>query len=191
RNLELEESLSGHSGHTLIAVLDRTATPMGSRLLRRWLHRPLRDQTSLRQRQQAIATLIKAELTSILQNLLRKAGDMERILSRIALRSARPRDLSQLRQALGQLPEIQATLPSLDNPRLQSLRQNLGPFPELNQLLQQAICENPPLLVRDGGVIASGFDSELDELRYLSENAGQFLVELEQREREYTGISTL
>jgi DNA mismatch repair protein MutS len=191
RNLELEESLNGHSDHTLTAVLDRTATAMGSRLLRRWLHRPLRDQDLIRQRQQAIATLLEAGLAGALQKLLRGIGDIERILSRVALHSARPRDLAQLRQALALLPEIRLLLLSLDSFQIQLLLQNLGPFPELYQLLQQAICENPPQLIRDGGVIASGFDSELDELRHLSENAGQFLVELEHREREHTGISTL
>jgi DNA mismatch repair protein MutS len=191
RNLELEESLNGYPEHTLTAVLDQTATAMGSRLLRRWLHRPLRDQTLLRQRQQAIITLLEAGLIGTLQKLLRGIGDIERILSRVALYSARPRDLVQLRQALGLLPEIRKSLLSLDSPQLQLLLQNLGPFPELYQLLQQAICENPPPLIRDGGVIAPGFDSELDELRHLSENAGRFLVELEQRERERTGISAL
>lgn len=191
RNLELEESLSGHSGHTLIAVLDQTATAMGSRLLRRYLHRPLRDHTLLKQRQRAIAVLLEAGLTGQLKKLLRGIGDIERILSRVALRSARPRDLLHLRQALELLPEIQMPLSPLASPQLQLLRQNLGPFPELYQLLQKAICENPPVLIHDGGVIASGFDSELDELRHLSHNAEQFLVELEQRERERTGISNL
>lgn len=191
RNLELEKSLNGHPDHTLTAVLDQTATAMGSRLLRRWLHRPLRDQVLLRQRQQAIAALLKAGLVSTLQKLLQGIGDMERILSRVALRSARPRDLAQLRQTLGLLPEIQTLLLFLDSPPIQLLLQNLGPFPEIYQLLQRAICENPPQLIRDGGVIAPGFDSELDELRQLSENAGQFLVELERREREHTGIPTL
>lgn len=191
RNLELEESLSGHSSHTLIAILDRTATAMGSRLLRRYLHRPLRDQTLLKQRQQAIATLLETGLSAPLQKLLRGIGDIERILSRVALRSARPRDLVQLRQSLGLLPEIQAPLFPLDSPQLQLLRQDLGPFPELYQLLQRAICENPPVLIQEGGVIAPGFDSKLDELRHLSDNAGQFLVELEQRERERIGLSTL
>ncbi|ADJ27740.1 DNA mismatch repair protein MutS [Nitrosococcus watsonii] len=194
RNLELEESLSGHSNHnTLIAVLDRTATAMGSRLLRRYLHRPLRDQTLLKQRQQALAALLEGGLTDILQKLLRGIGDIERILSRVALRSARPRDLVQLRQALGLLPKIRESLLQLnrDSILLQSLQEDLGPFPKLHELLQRAICENPPVLIRDGGVIALGFDSELDELRHLSGNAGQFLVELEQRERERTKIPTL
>ncbi|QBQ56122.1 DNA mismatch repair protein MutS [Nitrosococcus wardiae] len=191
RNLELEESLSGHSNHTLIAVLDRTATAMGSRLLRRYLHRPLRDQTLLKQRQQAIATLLETGLSAPLQKLLRGIGDIERILSRVALRSARPRDLVQLRHSLGLLPDIQAPLFPLQSPQLRLLQQNLGPFPELYQLLQRAICENPPVLLQEGGVIAPGFDSKLDELRHLSNNAGQFLVELEQRERERTGLSTL
>ncbi|KFI23293.1 DNA mismatch repair protein MutS [Nitrosococcus oceani] len=194
RNLELEESLSGDSGrNTLIAVLDHTATAMGSRLLRRYLHRPLRDQTLLKQRQQALATLLEGGLSDVLQTLLRGIGDIERILSRVALRSARPRDLVQFRQALGLLPKIQESLLQLnrDSLLLQSLQEDLGPFPNLHELLQRAICENPPVLIRDGGVIALGFDSELDELRHLSGNAGQFLVKLEQRERERTKIPTL
>ncbi|BAW80765.1 DNA mismatch repair protein MutS [Candidatus Nitrosoglobus terrae] len=190
-NLELEKSLNGTTDHTLISVLDRTITAMGSRLLRRWLHRPLRDHVLLRQRQRAITTLLATNLANPLKSFFQGIGDMERILSRIALRSARPRDLVQLRQTLSLLPEIQACLLSLDSPLLQLLHRHLGPFPEVYQLLQQAIRDRPAQLIRDGGVIASGFDSALDELRQLSENTGLFLVELEQQERKRTGISTL
>jgi DNA mismatch repair protein MutS len=192
RNLELIESLSGHSdNHTLIAVLDRAATAMGSRLLRRWLYRPLRNQAQLLQRQQAIAALLTAGIGKPLRRLLREIGDIERILSRVALHSARPRDLAQLRQALALLPKICELLLPLDSPRHQTLLSRLGPFPKLWELLQKAINDDPPSLIREGGVIAPGFDSELDALRHLSEHAGQFLIQLEQQERERTGISTL
>jgi DNA mismatch repair protein MutS len=191
RNLELETTLSGGSENTLISCLDRCATPMGSRLLSRWLNRPLRDHEALRHRYDCVKTLIEDHRHEILQPLLRRIGDMERILARVALKSARPRDLVRLQDALATLPELQQLLTPLESPRLRALRATIGEFPDLHTLLTRAIIANPPMIIRDGGVIAAGYDAELDELRDLSENAGQFLVDLETRERERTGIANL
>ncbi len=191
RNLEIERSIAGNPAHTLAGVLDRTATPMGSRLLRRWLNRPLRDHRILAARQQAIGELLEQRQFEPLHDRLRGIGDIERILARISLKSARPRDLTQLRRALGLMPHLQQLLAPLDSPRLNDLSRQIGHYPELHTLLQSAIIEEPPVLIRDGGVIAPGYDDELDQLRALKENAGQYLLELEARERERTGITTL
>jgi DNA mismatch repair protein MutS len=189
RNLELEHSLSGHAELTLAGVLDATATPMGSRLLRRWINRPLRDRDVLRKRLHAVAAL--QEDHRPVHEILRGVGDVERILARVALKSARPRDLTRLREALSLLPELHRGLEAMDSPRLTELRGRIGLHPQVLELLRRAIVEEPPVLIRDGGVIASGFDRELDELRDLSENADQFLLDLEARERERSGISNL
>ena len=190
-NLELESSLSGHDQHTLIGVLDKCASPMGSRLLRRWLHRPLRDQDRLLQRQKCVAEFLNEQAYENMRALLRGMGDMERILSRIALRSARPRDLKQLGTILNRLPEIQELLAQLTSPLLKSLANQLGNFPALAKRLEQALVENPPQIIRDGGVIAAGYDASLDELRGMRDNVGATLTQLEQAVKEETGISTL
>ena len=191
RNLELTLNLSGGREHTLFAVLDRTHTPMGSRLLQRWLNRPIRQRTVLLARQQAISSLIENSYYQALAMLLRGIGDLERIVARIALKSARPRDLMQLRNALALLPDIQAQLAPLSASLIDQLRAQINTFPALLNLLQRAVVENPPVVIREGGVIAQGYHAELDELRNLSENAGQFLIDLEIRERQRTGINTL
>ncbi|WP_210396996.1 DNA mismatch repair protein MutS [Motiliproteus sediminis] len=191
RNLELDLNLAGSSDNTLISVIDRTATPMGGRLLRRWLHRPVRDPALIRQRQFAIQTLIDDYRFEQLQPVLKEIGDIERILARVALRSARPRDLERLKRALSALPQLQQLLAPLDAPLLKQLADDAAEFPDLQQLLANAVIDNPPVVIRDGGVIAEGYDQELDELRALSENAGDYLIKLELQERERTGISTL
>jgi len=191
RNLELEHSASGNTAHTLLAVLDHTATSMGSRLLRRWLHRPLRNPEVLRQRHQGVARLGEDHRHADLHELLHGIVDIERILARIALLSARPRDLSGLRDSLQQLPAIQAGLASVVDPLLTTLAQRIGEHPEVVALLQRAIIESPPALIRDGGVLAAGFDEELDALRNLSEHGDQYLLDMESRERERTGIANL
>ncbi|MBL1260839.1 MAG: DNA mismatch repair protein MutS [Thiotrichaceae bacterium] len=191
RNLELDTNLAGGTEHTLCWVMDRTATAMGSRLFKRWLNRPLRDHHTLRQRHHCIGTMIETQTDAALHELLQGVGDIERCLARIALKSARPRDLSLIRDALATLPALHEIIVPLDTPLVPLLRQRLGLHPELLALLQRAILENPPVLIRDGGVIANGYDSELDELRGLSENAGQYLLDLEQRERERSGINGL
>jgi DNA mismatch repair protein MutS len=191
RNLELETSLAGHDQHTLFALLDQAATPMGSRLLRRWLRRPLRQGPALQARIEAVAGLQQADSVETLSGLLARVGDMERILTRIGLRSARPRDLIRLRQGLATLPALTESLATCPAPRLQQLARALRPFPDLLATLERAVVEAPPLLIRDGGVIAAGYDAELDELRSLQDNAGAVLAELEQRERTASGIATL
>ncbi|MBA3564025.1 MAG: DNA mismatch repair protein MutS [Gammaproteobacteria bacterium] len=191
RNLELEQSLSGHHEHTLAGVLDRCATTMGSRLLRRWINRPLRDRATLELRLHAVAALLHGRVYDELRDNLHGIGDVERILARVALKSARPRDLLQLGKALGRLPPLRENLAAIDSPLIEELTAGLDRHETTCELLQKAIVEQPPLLIRDGGVIAPGYDAELDELRALSGNADRFLLELEGRERERTGLSTL
>ena len=191
RNLELTSNLAGGQEHTLISIMDTSANVMGSRLLKRWINQPLRDQKILRQRYDAINTLLENRDYETLHNLLKGIGDLERILARVALQTARPRDLTQLRSSLAVLPELHKTLSPLKASLLQALATRIDEYPDIHQILLKAIIETPPVLIRDGGVIAKGFDQELDELRELSDNAGQYLLELEQRERERTGVATL
>jgi DNA mismatch repair protein MutS len=191
RNLEIDKNLAGGTDNTLLSILSACVTPMGTRMLNRWLHRPIRNHEQIRLRQQAVSTLASNYNFETLQDTLKPVGDMERILSRIALRSARPRDLSNLWFALEVLPGLQSQLGELDTPKLQTLAEDIRPYPELLSLLAKAICENPPVVIREGGVIADGYDAELDELRQLSSNAGEFLTKLEIEEKARTGISTL
>ena len=191
RNLELEESLSGHHQHTLAGVMDRCQSPMGSRLLRRWIQRPLRDAKVLRGRYQAVDTILSNGSVADLAGQIDGIGDVERILSRVALRSARPRDLRQLAEALSRLPGLRQQLAGLDSPLLADLNERIGEHRRQHELLRQAIIDNPPMLIRDGGVIADGYDDELDELRGIATNADQYLLDLETRERQRTGIATL
>ena len=191
RNLELETNLAGGREHTLLAVIDKTLTPMGGRLLRRWLLQPCRQRIVLTSRHQVIAALLHSQQTAALQSLLKPLGDIERIVTRLALRTARPRDFTQLRLMLRCLPELHQQLAVFDGGVLKQLDRQLGHFKETRDLLERAIIEEPPLLIRDGGVIAEGFDDELDRLRNLHLNANAFLTELEQRERQRTGVNTL
>ena len=191
RHLELDTRVDGDTRHTLLGVLDSTITPMGGRLLRRWLHRPLRDRRIVGERQHAVATLVEQRADTSLRETFRALGDMERILARVALRSARPRDLSTLRDGLGLLPAVRTLLAPLDSPRLQVLAAELGEHAANAHLLASAMVPQPPVLARDGGIFAEGYDAELDELRRLSTHADQFLVDLEAREREASGIPTL
>ena len=191
RNLELTQNLAGGLDNTLAEVLDATATPMGSRLLKRWIHQPVRDRPLLQGRQQVIAELIELHMSEELTPLLRQIGDMERVLARLALRSARPRDLSRLRTAFQQLPTLQQLLGHAGSEALQRLAERAATFPQLCELLECAVVEAPPVVIRDGGVIASGYHPELDELRALADGATEYLQQLELRERERTGINTL
>jgi DNA mismatch repair protein MutS len=191
RNLELDESITGAAEFTLAGVFDRTTTPMGGRLLRRWLHRPLRDRDILRARYHAVATLIDQDQHSDIAEELAAVGDLERILSRIALRSARPRDLVQLRAALGALPALRRIVAAAQSLLLQQLTAGINDHHEEHSLLHRAIGPAPPHYLREGGVIAEGYDAELDELRALGSNTEQFLIDLEQRERERSGLSSL
>ena len=191
RNLELDTHPSGRTEHTLLGVLDESVTPMGARLLRRWLNRPLRAREPLRRRHQAIGALIDNRRYESLRERLRGIGDLERILARVALRSARPRDLSTLRDGLAAAPLLREEIAALDSPLLHALVERIGDHHENATLLAAAIVPQPPVLQRDGGVIADGYDAELDELRRLATNADQFLVELEEREKAASGIPTL
>jgi DNA mismatch repair protein MutS len=191
RNLELDESLSGLADLTLAGVFDRSSTSMGGRLLRRWLHRPLRDQAELRSRYDAVASLIENARHVGLAQSLKAIGDLERILSRVALRSARPRDLTQLRGSLAALPTLRQSLSDNVSPLISQLFSAVAEHSAEHALLVKAIVDSPPHYLRDGGVIADGYDAELDELRSLSGNTEQFMVDLEQRERQRSGLSSL
>lgn len=213
RNLELTRTLAGEESPTLFSILDTCCTPMGSRLLRHWLHHPLRDNTPVQARQAAIRCLMGASTqnsellhaTSILQSLrtdLDKLPDLERIATRIALLSVRPRELASLRDALAALPNLQKNIFSAIENTVADTEEKLGqrlietarlllPPEGMHELLTRAIAEEPATMVRDGGVIATGFDEDLDELRSISSDNGTYLLELEARERERTGISTL
>ncbi|NRA72353.1 MAG: DNA mismatch repair protein MutS [Gammaproteobacteria bacterium] len=191
RNLELTQNIGGGYEHTLISVLDNTCCPMGSRLLQRWIHQPSRQHSLISARYNAIGCFIEQQNIDPLRDLLRQMGDLERILGRIALRSARPRDFSKLRNALAMLPQFHTLLDENSSPRIKQLQQELNLFPQLLAVLQQAIVELPPTLIRDGGVIKPGYDQELDHWRDLSQGATDFLNQLELRERESTGLSSL
>lgn len=191
RNLELTQNLAGGTENTLASVLDKCVTPMGSRLLKRWIHQPIRQTDILLKRQKTIGEIIEQDLYHELQPYLQQVGDMERILARVALRSARPRDLTRLRTALEQIEPIKSLIHTKTSSNLTALSAQIDDFSAQIELLQKAIIETPPLLIRDGGVIAEGYNTELDEWRTLSAGATQYLENLEQRERESTGIDTL
>ncbi len=191
RNLEIDTNLGGGTENTLASVLDNTATAMGSRQLRRWLNRPIRCHDQLHLRQSCVQAIQDSFQWQGIYDHLKAIGDIERILARVALRSARPRDLARLRDALSELPELTALLSSIQESALDHLRETIIDFPKEADLLARAIIDNPPVVIRDGGVIADGFDAELDELRQLSEHAGDFLIRLEEQEKATTGLSTL
>ncbi len=192
RNLEIDQNLAGGRENTLISVMDKTATAMGSRLLRRWLNQPLRDIDTLLHRQSAIQWFRTHYRYEAAAEHLKGIGDIERILSRVGLGSARPRDLERLRDALASLPSLQNALLDESRPQhINRLAHLVSEFPEQASLLKKAIIDNPPVVIRDGGVIADGYDEELDELRNISENAGDYLIKLEQQEKARTGIATL
>src|SRR5713101_7723009 len=188
RNLELTETLRGEAAPTLFSLLDECASGMGSRLLRHWLHHPLRDHSALNERLEAVAAL--AEAHAGIHKLLRRFADVERITGRVALKNARPRDLSSLRDSLALLPELAPAVPR-GAPLLARMLGDLEVPAECLALLKRAVLEDPAAMVRDGGVIADGYSRELDELRALQTDSGTFLAELEQRERARTGIPNL
>ena len=191
RNLELTQNLSGGQDNTLAEVLDHCATAMGSRMLKRWLHQPMRCRETLNHSLDAITELKDQSLFCELHPVLKQIGDIERILARLAIRSARPRDMARLRHAMQQLPELSDSLQPLTTPYLTKLAQHAAPMDEVCALLERAIKENPPVVIRDGGVIAEGYNAELDEWRSLAEGATEYLEQLEADERERHGIDTL
>ena len=189
RNLEITQTLRGETAPTLLSLLDTCATNMGSRLLHQWLHHPLRDRNVLRARLDAVEQL--NDLHHTVRDQLKPCVDVERITARIALRSARPRDLSGLRDTLSTLPQLHASLTTCDAPLVNSLVDALQADTALVELLQRTLKAEPSSILREGGVIADGFDAELDELRGIQTNCGDFLLALEARERARTGITTL
>ena len=190
RNLEITETLRGEPSPTLFSLLDECSSGMGSRLLRLWLHHPLRDRGIIGARHEAIAVLIASGSHTAVHDALRRTADIERISARVALKSARPRDLSGLRDSLARLPEIAGIVPG-GGALLADIAGDLAVPVECLDLLTRAIAPEPATLLREGGVIADGYSAELDELRGLQTNAGEFLVALEARERERTGIPNL
>ena len=191
RNLELDASLSDKPELTLAGVFDSTVTAMGGRLLRRWLHRPIRDHHELTARYDAVDAFLTEERHVRFAQSLRAVGDLERILARVGLRSARPRDLVQLRDTLSALPSVRSALGSPKAALLGRLLGELGLHATESALLSAAIAESPPHFLRDGGVIAQGYDARLDELRLLGTNTETFLLDLERKERERTGLTSL
>jgi DNA mismatch repair protein MutS len=194
RNLEISETLRGEAAPTLLSLLDTCASSMGSRLMRQVLHHPLRDRRTVEARLDAIETLAGSNDTgpfAALRPLLRRAADIERITARIALRTARPRDIAGLRATLELLPELQNALASVSSPRLAELANSAAPRDPLVELLGRAIRPEPGAVVREGGVIADGYDAELDQLRAIQNDCGAFLLDLETRERARTGIANL
>lgn len=191
RNLEITQNLAGGTDSTLAEVLDKTATPMGSRMFKRWLHQPMRNHKVLNQRLDAISEIKDEAYFTDLHSTLKNIGDIERILARLALRSARPRDLARLRNAMQQLPEFATITQNFKHNYLQKLADDTKPMDSICELLERAIKENPPVVIRDGGVLADGYNSELDELRKLANGATEYLEKMEADERDRHGIDSL
>ncbi|SFD99063.1 DNA mismatch repair protein MutS [Nitrosomonas sp. Nm166] len=194
RNLEISETIRGERSPTLLSLLDTCSTSMGSRLLQFWLHHPLRDRAVIQKRLDSVAALIgenERNNYSVVRDLLRQIVDVERITARIALKSARPRDLSGLRDSLKLLPEVTQAIAGCSSERICQLIQVLQIEPALLELLSRSLLEEPGVVLREGNVIADGYDAELDELRALQNNCGEFLLQLEIREKERTGIPNL
>ncbi|MFP6780722.1 MAG: DNA mismatch repair protein MutS [Gammaproteobacteria bacterium] len=192
RNLEISVNLQAQSSApTLVELLDTTATTMGGRLLRRWMHAPIRDHETLKQRNHAVGELVTTPALDDMREGLREICDVERISTRVALKSARPRDLSQLRQSIAAIPALRALFGGIDSPHIQQLVSRCSEHVAVLELLNRALVETPPVLIRDGGVIADGYNAELDELRTLSSDADQYLLDLESREQQRTGLTSL
>ena len=191
RNLEIDQRMNGARDHTLMSVMDTTMSPMGGRLLRRWLHEPSRDSAIVMARQEWITAAIEQRAAAPVRQALSGIGDVERILTRIALGSANPRDLARLREALTRLPAARQAMQVIDTELQQSLASKIPDFVDLAALLSTAIVESPPATTRDGGFIAAGFNVDLDALQNLTQNSAEWLADMEKRERERTKISTL
>jgi len=191
RNLEIDQTLRGEPAPTLYSLLNTSRTAMGARLLRHWLHHPLRDHASIQARLEAVAALLEGDALQAPRRLLNNIGDIERITARVALKSARPRDLSGLRDSLQQLPELQQSLAGLPSALLQQAMALLQPPADVTSLLAAAIRPEPSSVLREGGVIADGYDAELDELRGIQSNCGEFLLKFEAEERARTGLANL
>lgn len=191
RNLEIDTNLAGGRENTLFSIMDKAATPMGSRLLNRWLKGPIRSLSILTERQVAVEFLTTNHHYEPVQQHLKNIGDVERILARVALKTAKPRDLARLRDSLAVLPELNHSIKNYDAALIGSLACRISEYAEITDLLSKAIIENPPVTIREGGVIAEGFNPQLDELKGISRNAADYLLDMEIREKEQTGLSTL
>jgi DNA mismatch repair protein MutS len=191
KNLEIEENIQGDDKYTLLNVLNKTSTAKGSRLLREWLKHPLQDKKVINYRQDVIEALKSNYAFEALQHLLRQTTDIERIATRVLLKSARPNDFSSLHKTLTLLPEIKTYLENIDQSNLDMIAKKIEPLEEIASLLSQAIVDNPPQIIRDGGFIKWGYDQTLDELKDLSKNANQLLIEYEIKQKELTGIQNL
>ncbi len=194
RNLEISETIRGERSPTLLSLLDTCATNMGSRLLQFWLHHPLRDRATIQKRLDSVAALTGDNEQGnylLVRVLLRQFSDIERITARIALKSARPRDLSGLRDSLKLLPEVIQIIAQCASERIRQLIQAMQIELAPVELLSKALLQEPGVVLREGNVIADGYDAELDELRALQNNCGEFLLQLEMREKERTGIPNL
>ena len=191
KHLEISENLYGEQDKSLFNVINRTKTSMGCRLLKSWLHAPLIDLDAINLRLETVSALLKTADISRLREILTPIKDMQRILTRIALNSCRPRDLTGLKESLVVLPELITWLTESKDEQLVQIANELPQHQSICQLLSEAIFDNPPVVLRDGNVVRDGYNKELDELRYLSTNASDLLADMEQRERESTGISTL
>ena len=191
RNLEIDVRSNGATDHTLLSLMDSTVTPMGGRLLQRWLHEPLQDTRQVMQRQQWVSDALDARATEEIRGQIKPVGDLERILTRINLGSASPRDIGKLRDALGLLPQIKAELAELPGGLNQQLIEALGDFTALHAELVTTLVEDPPVTLREGGVFAQGFNEELDQLRRVTSHSANWLADLERDERERTGIASL
>jgi DNA mismatch repair protein MutS len=191
RNLEIDETVNNNTTNTLYSVINSCKTSMGSRLLRRWLNQPLRDKKEILNRQQSVCELLDRHTYSQIQDILKSISDIERIISRITLRTARPRDLSRLAHSLQCLPSLLEILCKHQHVFLKTITTHISSYPKLTQLLDSALIQNPPVHIRDGGVIANGYNNELDNARNISKNSSDFLLSIEQEERERTGLNTL
>ncbi len=191
KNLEIDHHPDGKDELTLCGFIDQCATAMGSRKVRSWVKQPLRDRRILNQRLEGIESLITSAQTSVIQNQLKGISDIERIVTRISLLTARPRDLVALRSSLSAVNDLQITLKDLDSKPLKHVTDYLNPHEDIYNLLMKAIKENPPVVIRDGGVLADGYDSDLDELRNISTDAGQYMLDFETEQQTVSGINSL
>lgn len=190
-SLEITNNLTGNTENTLISILDGTVTPMGSRMLKRWLHSPIRNIKVIKYRQNSIESIKKDMLYEKLKVYLSKIGDLERILSRLALRTIKPKDLSRMRYSLEQTYKIRSILKNKTFKYIEILYKKINQFDDVLLLLKKAIANNPSLLLRDGGVIAKGYSDKLDELRNTDYNFSNFLITLENKERNFLNINSL
>ena len=191
KNLEIDYHQDGKDELTLCGFIDQCATAMGSRKTRRWIKQPIRNRHILNQRLDSIEAIIDSTLQQNIQNQLKGVADIERIVTRISLLTARPRDLVALRESLAAIKELNQTLSVFDQPVLQDLLVQINSHDDIHELLSKAIKENPPVIIRDGGVIADGYDEHLDELRNISTDAGQYMLDFESEQQTLTGIQGL